>query len=75
VPGHELAQLNIALMRAPLESPLMAQFVANLDRIYALADHAPGFVWRLQRDGGDATALRLRLALSQRQQREHTDCR
>jgi hypothetical protein len=56
--GYELAQLNIAVMRAPLESPDMADFVANLDRINALADGSPGFVWRLQTDEGDATAMR-----------------
>lgn len=55
---YQLAQLNIALMKAPLESPGMADFVANLDRINALADGAPGFVWRLQTDAGDATVLR-----------------
>jgi hypothetical protein len=54
----ELAQLNIAVMKAPLESPQMADFVANLDRINALAEAAPGFVWRLQTEEGDATALR-----------------
>jgi len=55
---HELAQLNIATMKEPLKSPGMADFVANLDRINALADGSPGFVWRLQSDEGDATALR-----------------
>ena len=55
---YELAQLNIAAMRAPLDSPQMADFVANLDRINALAEAAPGFVWRLQGDSGNATALR-----------------
>jgi hypothetical protein len=55
---HELAQLNIAVMKQPLESPTMADFVANLDRINALAERSPGFVWRLQTDEGDATALR-----------------
>lgn len=55
---YELAQLNIATMKQPLESPAMAGFVANLDRINALAEASPGFVWRLQTDGGDATALR-----------------
>ena len=53
-----LAQLNIAVMKAPLESPEMADFVANLDRINALAETEPGFVWRLQTEEGDATALR-----------------
>lgn len=56
--AFELAQLNIAVMRAPLDSPAMADFVANLDRINALADAAPGFVWRLQTEAGDATAVR-----------------
>lgn len=55
---YELAQLNVALMKEPLGSPSMADFVANLDRVNALADRAPGFVWRLQTDEGDATALR-----------------
>ncbi|WP_051709685.1 DUF3291 domain-containing protein [Andreprevotia chitinilytica] len=55
---YELAQLNIAIMKEPLDSPVMADFVANLDRINALAEASPGFVWRLQSDEGDATALR-----------------
>jgi Domain of unknown function (DUF3291) len=55
---YELAQLNIATLLEPLDSPRLADFVANLDRINALADDAPGFVWRLQSDEGDATALR-----------------
>lgn len=54
----ELAQLNIAIMREPLESPGMADFVANLDRINALAEQSPGFVWRLKSDDGNATSLR-----------------
>lgn len=54
----ELAQLNIAVMRAPLDAPPMADFVANLDRVNALADAAPGFIWRLQTAEGDATAVR-----------------
>jgi len=55
---YELAQLNVAAMKEPLESPGMADFVANLDRINALAEASAGFVWRLQTDEGDATALR-----------------
>jgi hypothetical protein len=56
--GYELAQLNIALLKEPLDSPLLADFVANLDRINALADRSPGFVWRLETEEGDATGLR-----------------
>jgi len=53
-----LAQVNIARMLAPLEDPVMADFVARLDEINALADGSPGFVWRLQTDAGNATYLR-----------------
>lgn len=56
--AYELAQLNIASMKAPLDSPVMAEFVANLDRINALAENSPGYVWRLKTDEGNATALR-----------------
>ena len=48
--AHQLAQLNIATMKEPAGSPAMADFMANLDRINALAESAPGFVWRLQGD-------------------------
>ena len=54
----ELAQLNVAVMKEPLESPGMADFVANLDRINALAEATPGFVWRLQSEEGNNTAFR-----------------
>jgi hypothetical protein len=56
--AYELAQLNIAVMKEPLESPRMADFVANLDRINALAESSPGFVWRFKTEDGNATALR-----------------
>ena len=56
--NYELAQLNVATMKESLESPSMADFVANLDRINALAESSPGFVWRLQTEEGDATAMR-----------------
>jgi hypothetical protein len=55
---YNLAQINIARMKAPLEDPLMQDFVAGLKPINALADAAPGFVWRLQDGSGDATSLR-----------------
>jgi hypothetical protein len=55
---HHIAQVNIARMNAPLDDPVMAGFVARLAEINALADGSPGFVWRLQTEGGDATYLR-----------------
>lgn len=55
---HELAQLNIGVIRAPMDSPVMAEFANNLDRINALAEASPGFIWRLQTEDGNATAIR-----------------
>lgn len=56
--AYELAQLNIGIIKGPIDSPVMAEFVANLVRINALADRTPGFVWRLQTEEGNATAIR-----------------
>lgn len=56
--GYHLAQLNIARLRAPLDSPELADFVRLLPEINALADRWPGYVWRLQDELGDATAFR-----------------
>jgi hypothetical protein len=54
-----LAQCNIVKLKAPLDSPIVAGFVAALEPINALADSAPGFVWRLKTDDGDATSIRV----------------
>jgi len=53
-----LAQINIGRLRAPVKDPMIAEFVANLARINALADGSPGFIWRLVGEGGDATDIR-----------------
>ncbi|MGB0098374.1 MAG: DUF3291 domain-containing protein [Solirubrobacteraceae bacterium] len=58
-PVSQVAQVNIALPREPLHAPLLAQFVALLGPINALADRSPGFVWRLQTEAGNATAMRV----------------
>lgn len=55
---YHLAQVNVALLREPLDSELLEDFVAELDPVNAEADVAPGFVWRLQTDEGDATSVR-----------------
>jgi hypothetical protein len=54
---HQLAQLNVARMVAPIDDPRMAGFVAWLDEVNALAERSPGFVWRLQDESGNATGL------------------
>ncbi|MCA1845866.1 MAG: DUF3291 domain-containing protein, partial [Actinobacteria bacterium] len=53
-----LAQLNIGRLRAETDDPSIAEFMDNLDRINTLAEATPGFVWRLQTDDGNATAIR-----------------
>jgi len=53
-----LATVNIGQLLEPLEAPRLAGFVAALEPINRLADESPGFVWRLQTEDGDATALR-----------------
>jgi hypothetical protein len=54
-----LAQVNVARLLEPLDRPSMQAFVEGLEPINRLADASPGFVWRLQTDDGDATALRV----------------
>ncbi|SHJ12876.1 DUF3291 domain-containing protein [Pseudozobellia thermophila] len=56
---YHLAQVNIARMLAPIDSEVMQDFVNNLDRINGLAEKSIGFVWRLEGDEGNATALRI----------------
>jgi uncharacterized protein DUF3291 len=50
-----LAQINIARLLAPVDDPKIADFVAQLDPINALAESTPGFVWRLKSEAGNAT--------------------
>lgn len=52
-----LAQVNIGRIRAPMDDPIMAEFKAALDEVNALAESAPGFVWRLKDDSGNATSI------------------
>jgi len=43
----QLAQINIAHMKAAKEDPIMKEFVDFLDPINKLAEESPGFIWRL----------------------------
>jgi hypothetical protein len=54
----QLAQVNVGRLRAPLDSPDIAEFVALLAPLNALADASPGFVWRLQTEAGNATEIK-----------------
>ena len=56
--GFQLAQINIGRILAPTDSPVLKDFMDNLDRINALAEAQPSFVWRLTGEGGnDATDI------------------
>jgi hypothetical protein len=44
--GYQLAQVNVARLREPLDAPGSSGFVAAVDRINRLAERSPGFVWR-----------------------------
>lgn len=52
-----LAQMNVGTLLHPIDDPRIADFVANLDAVNALADASPGFVWRLQSESGNATDI------------------
>jgi hypothetical protein len=54
----QLAQLNVGRAAAPLDSEQLRDFMENLDPINDLADASPGFVWRLQTEDGNATAIK-----------------
>lgn len=44
-------------MRYPKDDPRVAEFFQRIDEINAIADQAPGFIWRLQDETGNATAI------------------
>ncbi len=56
---YHLAQINIALAKAEMDTEIMKGFVSRLDEINKTADKAEGFVWRLQTEDGDSTAIRV----------------
>lgn len=55
----QLAQFNIGRLVAPREDPAVHEFMDALDRINALAEASPGFVWRAQSDEGNLTSVAL----------------
>ena len=57
-PPYELAQINIARMRAPLDSTEMEEFREFIGPINALAERQEGFIWRLT-DDADANATQV----------------
>ena len=58
-PNTHLAQLNIAKAMDDMASPRLADFMSALDRVNAVAERSPGFVWRLKDEGGNATDIKV----------------
>lgn len=52
-----LVQVNIGRLQYDNDDPRVADFFANLDRINALAERMPGFVWRLKDASNNATSI------------------
>jgi len=48
--GHDLAEVNVARLRSPLDDPDMASFVWAIGDVFWLAEQSPGFVWRHRPD-------------------------
>lgn len=55
---YQLAEINIATFRVPMSDPVNAGFIAQLDRVNAFAECAPGFVWRLVGEANNALDIR-----------------
>jgi heme-degrading monooxygenase HmoA len=51
--SYHLAQVNVSYSKAPIDDPIMAEFVAKLDEINQLAERSPGFIWRHISDSRD----------------------
>jgi GNAT superfamily N-acetyltransferase len=56
---RHLVQLNIATLQHPLDDPRIADFVDALPIVNEAGEQSPGFIWRLQSDGGDATDIQV----------------
>jgi hypothetical protein len=54
-----IAQINVGRLLYETDDPRLAGFMTNLDRINALAEASPGFLWRLKDDSNNATAIRV----------------
>ena len=54
--AHTLGVMNVGLQRAPLDHPIMAEFVVATPAVNALARSSPGFVWSFDNDDFSARA-------------------
>jgi hypothetical protein len=59
MPMWHIAQMNVGTLLYPQDDPRVAEFMGLLDQVNAMADAAPGFVWRLQSAQGNATDIQV----------------
>ena len=52
-----LAEFNVGRLKARVDDARVKDFIDNLDRVNALAERMPGFVWRLTGGGNNAIDL------------------
>jgi hypothetical protein len=52
----QLAEFNISRLKAPLDSPVMKEFVDFLEPVNRFAEESPGYVWRLAAPDGKASS-------------------
>jgi len=50
-----LAEFNFGTLKYPWDDPRLADFQDNLDRVNALGQRSPGFIWMLDGDDMEAT--------------------
>jgi hypothetical protein len=52
--GHHIAEFNVGVLKHDWADPRVADFANNLDRVNAVAQRSPGFLWMLGEDAMDA---------------------
>jgi hypothetical protein len=55
---YHLAQVNVGRFITAPDDPILRDFFDYLPIVNAIADSAPGFVWRFQSSEGNATSFR-----------------
>ena len=55
--ARHLAAFNIGILKYDWDDPRVADFLNNLDRVYALAARSPGYVWHMAPEAMEAAQL------------------
>ena len=52
-----LVEFNIGILKYDWDDPRVADFKNNLDRVFAIAERSPGYIWHLPEDQMEAAQL------------------